>query len=149
MTPREARVVKSRLMLVKDLIDLADEKDREAAGLSEMYYRMATPTAVPLESKPPTESPVDMSSRYNEIFSDQLDLERQAKAYRAEAQGALDFIDSQDRWCRDLLSDAFVRGLRYKDMAESRQVGVTTISMQISRAIEDIPAEAAQAFRLL
>lgn len=149
MTPREAQVVKRRLMLVKDLMDLADEKDKEATEMSDLYYRLATPSAVPLETKPPTESPSDMSSRYNAIFSDQLDLERQAKTYRKEAQGALDFINAQDRWCRDLLSDAFVRGLRYKDMAESRQVGVTTISMQISRAIEDIPAEAAQAFRLL
>lgn len=149
MTPREAQVVKRRLMLVKDLMELADEKDKEATEMSDLYYRLATPSAVPLETKPPTESPSDMSSRYNAIFSDQLDLERQAKAYRKEAQGALNFIECQDGEPKALLTEAFVKGLRYKDMAETRQISPDTVRMRINRAILDIPSETAREHHLI
>lgn len=145
----EARVVKRRLEMIPDLYALAKEKDKESMSLQDLYIRTATPGAIPLEAKPPTTSPADSSSRYNEIFSDQLEADRKAAEYRAEAKRASNFITSLEPEKASVLADVFIRGKRHTEVAKSRRVTPDCIRKQIDRAIEDAPAEIARACGLL
>lgn len=145
----EARVVKRRLEMIPDLYALAQEKDKESVALADMYFRIATPGAIPIEAKPSTTSPADPASKYNEIFSDQLEADRKAAEYRAEANRASNFITSLEPDKASVLADVFIRGRRHTDVAKSRRVTPDCIRKQIDRAIEDAPTEIARACGLL
>ncbi len=144
MKRTEARVVKRRLELILDLYDLAHEKDKESLALSEMYYRMATPAGIPTEAKPPTTSPADVTSKYNEIFSEQMEADRKAAEYRSEARKAVKFIECIPGESRVILTDVFVRGMKHKDVATAHQISSDAVRMRIDRAIMDASSEIAQ-----
>lgn len=145
----EAKVVKRRLELIRDLHDLAKEKDRESVALSEYYFQICQPKGIPLEAKPPTTSPSDLSSRCNEIFAEQTEAERKAREYRAEARAATSFIKCLPEESRMLLNAVYVDGRRHKDVAVAFGISSDAVRMRIDRAIMDTPSETARACGLI
>lgn len=145
----EAKVVKRRLELIRDLLDLAKEKEDESLALSDYYFRMCQPKGIPIEAKPPTTSPADLSSRCNEIFAEQTEAERKAREYRSEARLASSFIDRLPEESRMLLAAVYIDGRRYKDVAVAFKISPDAVRMRIDRAIMDAPSEMARACGLI
>lgn len=147
MTPTEIRIVKRRLETYQDLIALAEEKERQALSLSEKYYQMATPSCLPLEAKPPTESPVPMESRYLEIFAEQKVIEDQAREYREQAHTMERFICWTDQ--KDLLEAIYIAGATLKKIADENGLTIEGTRRRIDRTLLDTPAPIARDYGLL
>ena len=144
----EVREVKRRLESYRDLLIMANEKDREALMLQAKYEELATPGAISY-SHEPSGSGRPKESAYLEIFSDQLEAERKAAQYRLQAAQIERFIDRIDDEAKDILVRAYINGERYWKIGESLNYTKDGIRRKIDRCLEAVPVSLAEANGLL
>ena len=148
MTSYEVRAVKRRLESYRDLLIMANEKDREALMLQEKYESMATPGAISY-SHEPSGSGKAKESVYLEIFSDQLEAERKAAQYRLQAAQIERFIGMIESESQPILQAAYIEGKRYREIGKDSGYSKTGVQTIISRCLEKVPATAAEVAGLL
>lgn len=144
----EVREVKRRLESYRDLLIMANEKDREALMLQEKYESMATPGAISY-SHEPGGSGRPKESAYLEIFSDQLEAERKAAQYRLQAAQIERFIESVEDEASPVLVKAYIEGKRYWEIGQEIGYTASGVRMRIIRCLEKIPPSLAVASGLL
>ena len=148
MTSYEVRAVKRRLESYRDLLIMANEKDREALMLQEKYESMATPGAISY-SHEPSGSGKAKESVYLEIFSDQLEAERKAAQYRLQAAQIERFIGMIESESQPILQAAYIEGKRYWEIGKDSGYSKTGVQTIISRCLEKVPATVAEVAGLL
>lgn len=144
----EVREVKRRLESYRDLLIMANEKDREALMLQEKYESMATPGAISY-SHEPSGSGKAKESVYLEIFSDQLEAERKAAQYRFEAEQIKKFIDQIEDEAKEIMIRAYINGERYWKIGESLNYSKDGIRSKIDRCLSRVPSSLAEASGLI
>ncbi len=142
------REVKRRLESYRDLLIMANEKDREALMLQEKYESMATPGAISY-SHEPSGSGKAKESVYLEIFSDQLEAERKAAQYRFEAEQIKKFIDQIEDEAKEIMIRAYINGERYWKIGESLNYSKDGIRSKIDRCLSRVPSSLAEASGLI
>lgn len=150
MTRSEQRIVRRKLELYQDYLRLADEKDKEALLLHESYCAVGGAQTIRMEPKIGTSGhKVSPESRMLEILTDQIEADRLAKEYREQADRIKTFIDAIDDERKIFLVDAYLRGIRYREIAKERGYAISGVGAVIERCLLAVPSELARASGLL
>lgn len=150
MNVQEARTVKHRISVYRDLEDLALQKDREALELHERYVTMAGASAIRYDREPGgSGSGRSKESAYLDLFDAQREADDQAHEYRRQMRDIAAFVKAIDHPDRTIIESAYIFGKRYKEIAEEMGFEISTIHKKIARCLESVPAELARASGLL
>lgn len=151
MTDKEMKIVRRKLEMYQDLLQLAAEKDVEAMSLQLAYEAEAGAHAIRLDPKIGCGGGSGRSreSRLNEILSDLQEVECMAAKYRSEADRIKEFIDGIDDPRKKFLVAAYLEGKQYREIAKDNECTFTNVSMTITRCLMDVSSGDAADYYLL
>ena len=113
----EAKIVLNRLEEYGYYKDLAEEADRMALWTQVAIDNCGMPSS-PKEKIAPTVSAGSSDSRMNDLISEQMTYEEDAKYYRSRMESIELYIESFDEDVSKIMTDHYIKGRTYEDMEE-------------------------------
>lgn len=146
-------MVKRRLESYQDLITMSEAQSARAVELGERYRDIATPGCLPISRTDPpgSGSSEPKESVYLDIFSEQMEAERLAKEYKAEAERIRIFLDAVETESerKEILVRAYLNGETYWSIGQDIGYTKSGITRIIHRVLLSVPSSFAQACGLL
>lgn len=150
MTPAEVHIVKRRISCYRDLLQLADEKDRESFSLAIKYQDIAGVKGINLDPKVGTSGGFqDKTHIYTQIFADQVEAERSASEYRRQAAEIRAFVNAIEDERKIFLIKAYIDGMRYHEIGNELGYTPQGVHKAIAACLETVPSEMASISGLL
>lgn len=136
MIREEIQIVRRRLDDYSSYKVLAREADRSALETQVLIDTAGMPQS-PKWGSIPTENHVELSSRVNELISDQMSYEQDAKRYHDKLNAIEDYIhNTYDGEVQGVMRIHYLEGIPFDEMEDMLGITPSGLRMMVYRAME-------------